>query len=123
MKSLYALLVLALFSLGAARDPHPLSQEFIDIINDKNSTWKAGRNFDASISMNYIKKLMGVLPNAHRYQPPILFHELEDADIPDAFDSRQEWPHCPTIQEIRDQGSCGSCWVSYLQLIENLLID
>lgn len=32
------------------------------------------------------------------------------ADIPESFDSRTAWPHCPTIGEIRDQGSCGSCW-------------
>ncbi len=28
----------------------------------------------------------------------------------DEFDSRTQWPNCPSIQEVRDQGSCGSCW-------------
>ncbi|EDO34588.1 predicted protein [Nematostella vectensis] len=31
-------------------------------------------------------------------------------DVPDHFDSREQWPHCPTIKEVRDQGACGSCW-------------
>lgn len=34
--------------------------------------------------------------------------------LPDNFDARNHWPNCPTIGEIRDQGSCGSCWVSVL---------
>lgn len=34
-----------------------------------------------------------------------------DLELPDNFDSRTQWPNCPTISEIRDQGSCGSCWV------------
>jgi len=31
-------------------------------------------------------------------------------EIPASFDPREKWPECPTIQEIRDQGGCGSCW-------------
>lgn len=34
--------------------------------------------------------------------------------LPESFDAREQWPNCPTIREIRDQGSCGSCWVSTL---------
>lgn len=34
-------------------------------------------------------------------------------DIPESFDSRTNWPNCQSIMsEIRDQGRCGSCWVS-----------
>lgn len=33
--------------------------------------------------------------------------------LPQQFDSREQWPNCPTLKEIRDQGSCGSCWVSF----------
>lgn len=31
--------------------------------------------------------------------------------LPDNFDARVQWPNCPTIKEVRDQGNCGSCWV------------
>jgi cathepsin B len=32
-------------------------------------------------------------------------------DLPATFDARTQWPNCPTLKEVRDQGSCGSCWV------------
>jgi len=38
-----------------------------------------------------------------------IVYTLENVnDLPDNFDSRQNWPDC--IHSIRDQGHCGSCW-------------
>ena len=34
----------------------------------------------------------------------------DDTPIPEEFDARKVWPHCPTIGYIYDQGHCGSCW-------------
>jgi cathepsin B len=60
--------------------------------------------------------MMGVHPDANLYRPAFKnvkeeFASLSNQDIPESFDAREQWPDCPTIQEIRDQGSCGSCWV------------
>jgi cathepsin B len=74
---------------------------------------------------------MGVLPgNAEQVkQLPKIVHDVPN-DLPDNFDARDQWPNCPTIKEVRDQGrsvcffshidylhlywcidfSCGSCW-------------
>ncbi len=30
-----------------------------------------------------------------------------DLEIPESFDSREQWPHCQSLQNIRDQSSCG----------------
>ncbi|XP_013771910.1 cathepsin B-like [Limulus polyphemus] len=107
------ILFLALFGLVSARTIipptiHPLSQKMIDYINLINTTWKAGKNFEG-VSMKYIKGLMGVHPDNDRYKLPEIHHNYL-GKIPTSFDSRQQWPNCPSIGEIRDQGSCGSCW-------------
>lgn len=55
---------------------------------------------------------MGVHPESVNYTLPLKEHsKLTLGEIPEEFDAREEWPDCPTITEIRDQGSCGSCWV------------
>ena len=48
---------------------------------------------------------MGVHPSAHLFLPEAK-ETLGDSfmDIPDSFDPREQWPDCPTIKEIRDQG-------------------
>lgn len=35
---------------------------------------------------------------------------LEKISLPESFDSRDAWPLCSSIREVRDQSNCGSCW-------------
>lgn len=93
---------------------HSISKEFIHSINEEQSQWKAGRNFAEDIPMSYIRRLMGVHPNSKYHMPSVKLQQFDEEALPTNFDSRQQWPHCPTIREIRDQGSCGSCWVSQI---------
>lgn len=97
----------------------PLSDEFISSINSFQSTWTAGRNFGNSVKLTHIKRMLGVLPNHKSFLPEVQEHDLEGVEVPTQFDSRKQWPNCPTIKEIRDQGSCGSCWVSTLSIINS----
>lgn len=92
---------------------HPLSDEFINAINSKKTTWKAGRNFDIKTPLHNIKKLLGVLPKkADGHKLPLKVHNVNIKDVPESFDSREAWPECASIiGDIRDQASCGSCWV------------
>lgn len=90
---------------------HPLSDKYISMINEKAETWTAGRNFNRHTSMRHLKRLMGVLPGSKYMMPEPLSHPTDQLQaLPTEFDSRKVWSHCPTISEIRDQGSCGSCW-------------
>ncbi|KAJ3662908.1 hypothetical protein Zmor_007224 [Zophobas morio] len=89
-----------------------LSFDFIESINQKQSSWVAGRNFPENTTNEYLYQLNGVLgihpdPN---YQPVRKTHEVNLQDIPQFFDARQQWPYCDSLNRIRDQGGCGSCW-------------
>jgi len=88
----------------------PLSDEFINYINSLQTTWKAGRNFVEDTPFAYIHQLMGVHRDARLFSLPPKAGGLNNIELPDEFDARVQWPDCPTIKEIRDQGSCGSCW-------------
>ncbi|XP_046392674.1 cathepsin B-like [Ischnura elegans] len=108
----YSLLLLVVGVLGSL---DPLSDEFVEKINSLGTTWEAGRNFGPHVPMAHIRNLMGVprdfRENSATKRPPEKSHFLIRNEIlPENFDARKQWPNCPTISEIRDQGSCGSCW-------------
>ncbi|XP_074600708.1 cathepsin B-like [Brevipalpus obovatus] len=87
---------------------HPLSEEMIEKINALQTTWKAGKNFDVS-QVEYLKCLTGVRRDSNARKLPRKSISIVN-DIPDTFDARTQWPHCPSISFIRDQSNCGSCW-------------
>lgn len=89
----------------------PFSQEMIQYINKINTTWIAGRSYLDDVPLHQVKRMCGVIPHPDGYKPPLILHKKASyADLPKEFDSRKQWPQCPTIGEIRDQGACGSCW-------------
>lgn len=107
-------LLLAIVATAAAlpnKLPDPLSDEFINLLNSKPKTWESGRNFPANTPIAHINKLMGALEDHHFDKLVSVVHDADlIASLPDNFDPRDKWPNCPTLNEIRDQGSCGSCW-------------
>lgn len=100
--------VLSLVLCLVAGNQQLLSDEYIESINQVATTWKAGRNFHKDTPMNYIKGLLGV-NITKRVSLPVRSYE-EVTDLPNEFDAREKWSSCPSISEIRDQSSCGSCW-------------
>ena len=91
---------------GRVFKPKPfLTESFIDEINSAQTTWKASPSKFMSWSKESIKRLMGVRPEyfeQHKSLTPIE-HEVPN-DLPENFDARDQWPNCPTLKEVRDQG-------------------
>jgi len=90
-----------------------VNHKIIDHVNQLHaagkSTWQAGVNTRFSKqSLKDAKVLMGVLGKGPQLPPKR--HAINNA-LPSSFDSRQQWGNiCPSTNEIRDQGACGSCW-------------
>ncbi|XP_077449571.1 cathepsin B [Stigmatopora argus] len=102
------ILLAAGLSLSSAKpNIHPLSSEMVDFINKINTTWKAAHNFQKD-DYSYVKSLCGTFLMGPKL--PVMVQYTGDVMLPKNFDSREQWPNCPTLKEIRDQGSCGSCW-------------
>ncbi|KAK9880799.1 hypothetical protein WA026_013127 [Henosepilachna vigintioctopunctata] len=103
--------IIFLFSVGiacAAVKENLLSDEFIHKLNKIDTTWKAGRNFAINTPPSYLKSLLGVEAGFETTLP--VGNTLLVDDLPEEFDARQKWPECKSLNVVRDQSACGSCW-------------
>ena len=107
----------------------PLAQSLtdtglIEFINSNQSSWIAGMNFHNQTKEEILPLFHGVLglhpdPN---FTVPMVTHNIDQTTIPVNFDARNTWPYCANIiGNIRNQGTCGSCWVSPTFILSILL--
>jgi len=107
MKFVFVLLGLAIAC--HAETYEEMHSKMMPELNSVKKTWTAGYNpYLAGKSEADLKILCGTRLDKIEGFPDVI-HEKR-ADLPDTFDAREQWPQCPTIGEIRDQSSCGSCW-------------
>ncbi|XP_072379756.1 cathepsin B-like [Diabrotica undecimpunctata] len=107
MKAAY--IITLLLPVVLSYNLNPLSNDFINYINSKQSTWVAGRNFDENLSIQEIKNLLGA--KTGRLGVAKEFLHSENIQVPDSFDARENWKACSdVISTVVDQSSCGSCW-------------
>jgi cathepsin B len=86
-----------------------INSNFVNYINFKQNFWTAHESprFDG-YSKDEIKSLCGTFIHEDLKLPEKT--NLLTLEIPESFDSREQWPSCFTIGFARDQGNCGSCW-------------
>ena len=78
-------------------------------INSINTTWRAGINARfVGLTLEAINRQMGAKKGGSVFPE----EKFVASHIPESFDARAVWPSCPSVSKIRDQGGCGSCWVS-----------
>jgi len=84
-------------------------------VNSMNSTWKAGSNIKWSGQTE--ESIKGLMISSELFRTRVtpshkqFFHNFSAVQsAPASFDSRDAWPGCSSLREVRDQSSCGSCW-------------
>jgi cathepsin B len=79
--------------------------------SDPNSTWKArpykqfeGKTFDE------VKRHLGTVIPIDETVGHRAVLKKSSITIPKEFDARKQWPSCVSVNEVRNQANCGSCW-------------
>jgi hypothetical protein len=106
----------ALVAVAFASRMHDVlvTRELADSINQANTTWTASPEqgaFFKGATRAQIMRLMGVRKNPNGPRLPLRSYPKVDVSaLPTNFDAAVQWPTCSTINQIRDQSACGSCW-------------
>lgn len=109
----FSFCVLAAVALGNTEpDYKTIRESIVHKINSLGTTWKATADSPvAKMTPEEFKMLIN--PGGFVHDPSIPTKAYTDAELsetPESFDSREQWPNCASIRQIRDQSQCGSCW-------------
>jgi len=114
MKAFIVVVAIVAVLAFAEEEEMAVSTKMINEINTMQTSWRAGHNHITRMPRSEARRLLGVdakkvIASASKFKAK-RFTKEQLRDVPESFDSRVQWPNCPTIQEIRDQKQCGSCW-------------
>jgi len=86
-----------------------VTKNLVETVNNKKTTWTASteQGYISSLTRSQIKSLLGAKKGGPKLSVVTYGKAIQ---LPDNFDSRTNWPKCATMNVIRDQSACGSCW-------------
>ena len=97
-----------------------IDTDLVDHINSSQTAWTAVSDHPRFIgaTLGDASKLCGTFTKEDaryfalpRRKPVLTSPALSGMlEVPESFDARVEWPHCPSIGIVHDQSACGSCW-------------
>ena len=67
-------------------------------------------NDQKNISNNTLTDIEGFVFDSSKFPRNYRPKTFWPIDLPASYDLREQWPECPSIWMIWDQGRCGSCW-------------
>lgn len=110
MKVILALVFIGIAACTLRSDKPLFDQESLSELKSKASfeTYSYEEHPFKDWSESEIQSLLGLSKLSLRDTSNMEYNLSAVADLPENFDSRQQWPEC--IHPIRDQGKCGSCW-------------
>ncbi|KAF7272723.1 hypothetical protein GWI33_014522 [Rhynchophorus ferrugineus] len=111
MKSDALLVIFSLCCLAIAdNNLIPLSDDFVKLINSRQSTWRAEKYVNTKNVDIFERTVYGDKEPDVDIQFSATVHD-ESEEVPLFFDAREAWPKCADIIGfIRDQSRCGACW-------------
>jgi cathepsin B len=103
-----AALALTRSSKGPTLQDNLLTEEEVDEINKKATTWTADYNLVIGMTREKALSKLGTFMRSADYAESSS-EPLEGVfQAPISFDARVQWPNC--VNYIRNQGQCGGCW-------------
>ena len=99
----FIILALLVLSASCSITYNQFGQSIIEEVNaDPTSTWVAGHNEHwENFPLLDVKRLMGAKKTPSWMKLPETDLLASEA-LPDSFDSRDAWPSCESIKEVRD---------------------
>jgi cathepsin B len=80
-----------------------MRQEYYDKINSMQSTWTAGPNKRWEMfTAESLKSVIGTFINTPNSDKPRVKDITPIENLPESFDSRDAWPGCESLRDIRD---------------------
>lgn len=89
---------------------------FINNINSYNLSYKLAHNYFSGYSFSEFREIMNFDNNKKIYKPNYNINSVSNIMVPESID----WRTKNVVNQIKDQGQCGSCWTfSTIQALES----